>query len=119
MSYPSRNFCRNSGIDRRDLLQQPERVVLAAVVHEDQLERFARSFHHATQAVVELGYVFFLVVKRDDDGVFEHSPLIIPLHYWVSTPIFCPNPLQLFALPALSQWTAVSRQWLQDIPEAA
>ena len=68
----------HAAIDRGNLLQHPEGIVAAAVVDEHQLERLARSFHHHLQAVVELGDVLFLVVKRDDDGVLKHRFSIIP-----------------------------------------
>ena len=54
-------------VHRGDLLQQRERIIAAAVVHENQLEGFSGSFHDHPQAVVQLGYVLFFVVKRYDD----------------------------------------------------
>ena len=50
-----------------NLLQQRERVVAASIVYKDQFERLARGLHDHLQAVVELGDVLFLVVKRYDD----------------------------------------------------
>ncbi len=60
-------------IDRGDLLQHPEGIVVAAVVHEDQLERLVGAFHHHLEAVIELGYILFFVVEGDDNGVLEHG----------------------------------------------
>src|SRR4051812_10238706 len=50
-----------------DLVQVKEGLVAAAVVYKDQLEAFAGRLHHVLEAVVELGDVLFLVVKRHND----------------------------------------------------
>ena len=63
----------DAAIHRGDLLQHPEGVVAAAVVHEHQLERLTGGFHHRLQAVIKLGDVLFLVVEGHDDGVLEHG----------------------------------------------
>ena len=54
-------------VDRGDLLQQRKRIVAAAIVDENQLEGLSGGFHDHPQAVVQLGYVLFFVMKRYDD----------------------------------------------------
>ena len=63
----------NAPVHRGDLLQHPESIVVAAVVHEDQFERLVGGFHHHLEAVIELGYILFFVVEGDDNGVLEHG----------------------------------------------
>jgi hypothetical protein len=55
-------------------------MINAAIVHEDQLERFASGFHYDFQAVVELGDVLFFVMKGYDNRILEHgtSYYIVP-----------------------------------------
>ena len=60
-------------VHRGNLLQHPEGIVVAAVVHEDQLERLVGGFHNHLEAVIELGYVLFFVVEGYDDGVLKHG----------------------------------------------
>jgi hypothetical protein len=52
-------------------------MIPAAIVHENQLERLSGGFHDNPQTVVQLGYVFFFVMKRYDDGILRHDHPII------------------------------------------
>ena len=70
-------YHHNAAIDTGDLLQQPEGVVAAAVIHKHQLERLAGCFHDRLQPVVQLGDVFFFVVEGYDDGILKHRLFII------------------------------------------
>jgi len=75
-------FCRavrvsfdddDAAVDGSDVLQLAEGVVARAIVHEDELEGLARGFHDGLQPVVKLGAVLFLVVKWDNNRVFDHD----------------------------------------------
>src|ERR1039457_3549435 len=67
----------HAAVHRCDLLQHPERMIAAAIVHEYQLERFARGFHHHLEPIIELGYVLFFVMKWDHNRVLGHGFMII------------------------------------------
>ncbi len=60
-----------------DLLQHPERVIAAAIVHKYQLKRLAGGFHYHLQPIIELGDVLFFVMKWDDNRVLGHGFVII------------------------------------------
>jgi hypothetical protein len=52
--------------------------VAGAIVHKNELEGFADLLHDGLETVVEGGDVFFLVVKRNDDGILRHALMILP-----------------------------------------
>ena len=56
----------------RDLAQQMEGLIGAAVVDKHQLEALAGGLHDRGYAVIELIYVFVLIVERNDDRVLGH-----------------------------------------------
>jgi hypothetical protein len=49
---PAQFHHHHAAIDGSDLLEEQERVILAAIVDENQLERFLRSFHDYLKPVV-------------------------------------------------------------------
>ena len=61
-------YHHHAAIDGGYLLQVDEGLVAATVVDKDHFEGLVGSFHHVFQAVIELGDVLFLVVKRHNDG---------------------------------------------------
>ena len=63
----------HTAVDRGDILQRLEGAIAAAVIHENQLKVFTGGFHDGLQPVVKLGAVLFLVVKWDNNRVFDHD----------------------------------------------
>src|SRR5271154_1665392 len=65
----------HAAVDGCNLAEQGEGAVERAVVDQHHLESFAASLHYGLQASIQVSNVFLLIVKRNYDGIFEHSIL--------------------------------------------
>ena len=74
---PAQLHHHDAAVDGGDFPQQVEGLIAAAIVDEDQLEAFARRFHHGRQTVIEFGDALLLIVKRNNNGKLKHDKLII------------------------------------------
>ncbi len=63
----------DAAVDRGDLFEQFVGAVPGAVVNKHHLKAVGHLFHYLLQAGVQYGDVFFLIVKRNDDGEFRHG----------------------------------------------
>ena len=62
----------HAAIDSGDLFQQAIGTIRRTIVDEDQLKCVPHLLHNSFQSVIEGGNTFFLVMERNDDGVFWH-----------------------------------------------
>ena len=67
---------QHAAVDRGNLFQQFVGTIARSVVDEDELKTIAHLFHHLLQARIQDGYVFLLVMKRNDDGILWHTSSI-------------------------------------------
>src|SRR5581483_1117252 len=67
---------RHPAVHRGNFPQHLEGAVARAVVHQHDFESLPAHLHDGFEAVIEVGYVFLLVVQRNYDGILGHEGLL-------------------------------------------